>query len=317
MIIIESLINDLLENMFSFGDVCIKYALLDEWHDEKIKELFERVGQRQQDILFILINTNCNTTSAIGKELCLSKSSISLTVSKMVKNGLVEKCYADSENDSRFVTLKITDEGMRVYEGINDFFVSFVERNVTHLTGKEIEILNEGFKHVNIFSDIVSIPELKVKDVENIDVRKFLLGVSKFKFRVIASINKLGKNIHGNLNPNDFRVLDLIHNHGVNTPKDISNIILKSESAVSCHLSNLVKKKYLIREKKDDDIRKTYFYLTEKGMEEHKLMDNEIKNLTIENLKSMNDSLVSTLNQCLVCFISFFILLNEKERRHN
>lgn len=316
VIIIESLVNALLENIFYFNYVCTKNAVIGDWHDDKIKEITEKIGERQQDILFILMNTNYKTTKDIIKVIGISKSSISLTISKMVKSGLVEKSYSN-KMDSRIVDIVVTEKGEKIYNELRDYFINFMDTRIKELDTKEKEILSYGFEQVSNFADIINIPELKVDNINSIDFEKFMYGLNMFKFMAMSSTKELRKNIKCSISPNDSHILELIYTHKINTPKDISNIVMKSESAVSCQLSNLVKKKYLVREKKEDDIRKTFFYLTEKGIQEHKLIEETIKACSKDILTSIDEKVIKSLNECLVCFISFFNLLNKKERGHN
>lgn len=317
MIYIENLVNELLENMFYFNDVFIKHIITTGKHNEKLKEVYNKIGQRQWDILFILTNTNLNTTSAIGKELCLSKSSISLTVSKMVNTNIIEKSYSDNEDDSRIVVLKITNKGKKLY---NDFFallINFMKKNIQALTEKEIALINEGLQQVCIFSNLLNISELKIESIDSADLNKFILGIFYFKTKVELYANELKKNINSNLSSIDISILELIYKYKINTPKEISDIVLKSESSVSFQLSNMVKKKYLVREKKGDDVRKTFFSLTEQGINEYTRVNNSILEFIRENLKNFNYEIISTMNQSILCFISFFNLLNQKERGYN
>lgn len=313
MIFIENLINELLDNIYYFSDVFMKHIIKEEKYNAEIKAIYNKIGQRQWDILFLLLNTDFNTTSAIGDELCLSRSSVSLTVSKMVKLNLVTKSYSDNENDSRIVLLKVTDEGRILYEALYGKIISFMDRNLKDLTNEETKIVEQGFIQVNKLANLINIEELKIDDFRNMDIKRFFSGVFLFKLKTINMTNEIRKNISSDLGYSEFGILDLVYKYKVNTPKEISDILLKKESSISFQLSNLVKRKYLVREKKGEDVRKTFFNITEKGIKEYNIVDSTMTSFIKSNLKNFNPDIVYSMNQSILCFISFFNLLNEKE----
>lgn len=80
--------------------------------------------QHQVEILGAMsINPELNTVSALSAELFISKSSLSLMLSKLEKGGFLEKQAATGEDDGRKVYISLTEKGREAVESIRKLMV--------------------------------------------------------------------------------------------------------------------------------------------------------------------------------------------------
>lgn len=94
-----------------------------QWHKNMVNQIFNINGKSnidltiQQFIILMLIHKmDINSVSQIAYLLNLSKSSISLTLSKMEKEDLLQKVPAPKGDDGRKVYLYITEKGISALE---------------------------------------------------------------------------------------------------------------------------------------------------------------------------------------------------------
>ena len=81
--------------------------------------------QHQVEILGVLsANPGLNTVSALSAELFISKSSLSLMLTKLEKGGFLEKTAATGEDDGRKVYISLTEQGKEAVENIKQLMVS-------------------------------------------------------------------------------------------------------------------------------------------------------------------------------------------------
>ena len=94
---------------------------------EIITQRLEELGltQHQVEILGVLsANPELNTVSALSANLFISKSSLSLMLSKLEKGGFLEKTAATGEDDGRKVYISLTEQGKEAVENIKQLMVS-------------------------------------------------------------------------------------------------------------------------------------------------------------------------------------------------
>ena len=85
---------------------------------------------RQFGILFLIYHYKLRTVSDLVREINISKSSVSLTVSKLAEEGYLRKKQPHKSEDGRKVNIEITAKG---------------KRSVDEMTGKIVEILNRFY----------------------------------------------------------------------------------------------------------------------------------------------------------------------------
>ena len=94
---------------------------------EIITQRLEELGltNHQIDILGTLFaNPDLNTVSALSANLFISKSSLSLMLSKLEKGGFLEKTAATGEDDGRKVYISLTEKGRKAVEEVRQLLVS-------------------------------------------------------------------------------------------------------------------------------------------------------------------------------------------------
>lgn len=127
--------------------------------EEKNQNLFAsgNITIRQLQMIHIIRDDGINTISGIAKELNLSKSSTSLTISKLVKNGLLEKRSPDEDDDGRKAYFFLTQEGETEAARMESDLVEMIGRAFRDLSQEDtkkicdhldaiISLLNRRFK---------------------------------------------------------------------------------------------------------------------------------------------------------------------------
>lgn len=119
-------------------------ACMIRWHMRYMAELFDVNGKKtdtltrtQMEILKIIESIDRVTISKVGKIMHVSKSSISITVSRMEAYGYVERYKANDEADGRKMFLSITEKGkmalkdisQKMLEGFAVFYKSMKEED--------------------------------------------------------------------------------------------------------------------------------------------------------------------------------------------
>lgn len=94
-----------------------------QWNKNMVNQVFNINGKNnidltiQQFIILMLIHKmNINTISQMAYLLNLSKSSLSLTLSKMEKEDLLQKTPAPKGEDGRKIYLSVTEKGVAALE---------------------------------------------------------------------------------------------------------------------------------------------------------------------------------------------------------
>ena len=89
----------------------------------RLEELY--LTQHQVEILGALYNNpEWNTVSVLSAELFISKSSLSLMLTKLERGGFIEKTAATGKDDGRKVYISLTAHGREAVESIKQLMVS-------------------------------------------------------------------------------------------------------------------------------------------------------------------------------------------------
>ncbi len=281
----ENIEKDIVEKLSQLERVIIKYGLnnnstdmLNE-HKEIIKSL--DIGARQFELLHIMINQNCNKVTELAKYLDLSKSSLSLIISKMVDNEFIEKEY-DTTEDSREVILEVTEKGKFSYDVLKNMhcnelvnFLNILETNERALFDKVAISLSQTFAIFGVIPVNSEHTNEEVADIIFQNLFKLKMPFEKF-FREVK--NNLKDDI--TLTEKEMKILMHLSKIKSNTPTEIANLFNSSESTMSLQLKQLLKKEHIVKTKCIIDSRKNLFSITEKGLEtfnaEYKLLQNEL-----------------------------------------
>lgn len=131
---IPKLINDLLTFNMRLG------CIMRNKFNVNGKGQFE-ISMRQFQILLALRLNSIDSISGLEQIFKISKSSLSLTISKMEKSGFIRKEQHPDDKDKRIVHLKITSKGEEItkkfdeilYESFTDFYKTLNEKQKEYL----------------------------------------------------------------------------------------------------------------------------------------------------------------------------------------
>lgn len=131
---------------------------LSQWNKNIINQVFNINGKGnidltlQQFIILMLVHKmDINTVSQLANLLNLSKSSLSLTLSKMEQENLLKKMPAPKGDDGRKVYLCVTKKGSAVLKEREQktlqFFIEYCE-NLSQEQKQDLELGIEKLSHV-------------------------------------------------------------------------------------------------------------------------------------------------------------------------
>ena len=127
-----------------------------QWHKNMVNQIFNINGKSnidltiQQFIILMLIHKmDINSVSQIAYLLNLSKSSISLTLSKMEKEDLLQKVPAPKGDDGRKVYLYITEKGISALEEREQKTLQFFTKYCESLSNEKREDLEQGIEKLS------------------------------------------------------------------------------------------------------------------------------------------------------------------------
>lgn len=143
---------ELAEKLFEFN------LKLSNWDSSTYSKEFNRNGKgkyclsvRQFHILFITYKFGFSTVSQYQNIMNISKSSLSLTVSKLVEEGYLRREQPQEDDDGRKVYIYITDKGKaaadEVLERIMDLFCRFYD-SLDEQKQEDLKIGIEKLNHV-------------------------------------------------------------------------------------------------------------------------------------------------------------------------
>ncbi len=223
--------------------------------------------RRQFDILYLIVTKKCKTVSDISSELDLSKSSLSITVSKMVEQNLLEKVY-EQTLDSRQVMLQETEKGKKLFINIKQFFKEDMIDFYNWLSESQKEIYKSAIQSLNVAFLSFGLKKIDLEQSNEQIVEKMFENI----FILKKPLEKLYRQVKNNLKDEivltekQIDILLYIKEYNKNIPSELASILFSSESTISSQLKTLVEKKYLVKEKSKEDSRKTYFNITDLGV---------------------------------------------------
>ncbi|MFV0440110.1 MAG: MarR family winged helix-turn-helix transcriptional regulator [Lachnospirales bacterium] len=270
----ENLRNVILELEVNVNNLCKKVYQKDFKKNSKSKNL---ISERQFSILYLISRKKINTTSTIADELSLSRSNISIIVSKLETLGYVEKHQSDVEGDGRNVFFEITKNGEKILRKQirlleEHFFSKLKSQNNKEIAleiieiGKLFGVVYKIKGKVNRFDNLILII---LKITQYFD-RKSEMAISTLDFDLSVNESKL------------LGMLDL----GVNTIEELSENSGTTSSALSTQISNLMEKGYVDKIVDSNDKRRKYLYLTDNAIKAIKEIRKELTNSIISDIET-------------------------------
>ncbi len=308
----QNIEKEIVERLVLLRDTISKYELSKNINKEKsveFKNIIENleVGSRQYEIIHLVDNGKYNRISELAKFLDLSKSSLSLIISKMVAHDLIIKKY-DTTSDSRNVILHVTESGENIYRVLKDIhcsaLVSFLEelsQNQRELFDNAVESLIKTFSIFDIKPITKEHSNIEVADIifENMFILK--TPFEKFFREVKANIKDFLT-----LTEKEIKILAYLRKVETSTPTEISEYFKSSESTISLQLKGLLKTGHVIKTKCIMDSRKNLFSITDFGLEtvnrEIDVLQNELTNHVKLISEADKKNILDGLNNLLVLF---------------
>ena len=124
-------LNELLVDLFN-------YILLIE--EKNLRDQGVKLSMTEVHILEAIEKSESNMMSAIAKRLMVTQGTLTVSTSKLVKKGYVER--VKDERDKRIVRLKLTERAENILEIHNRFHEEMIERLLNELElDKEVELI--------------------------------------------------------------------------------------------------------------------------------------------------------------------------------
>lgn len=92
-------------------------------------------------VIFYLTQKGPSPVSAIGKELCISKSNMTPIIDKLLEDGYVNR-YEDT-NDRRIIRIELTEKACQVFKLKKEYAIDSLNERFSTLENEEIDSLDE------------------------------------------------------------------------------------------------------------------------------------------------------------------------------
>ncbi len=269
------------KKMLDFMDEAIKYKIQYVKKNDIFKDDFN-LSERQIKILIALSIFEKNTVSEMAGFMNVSKSTLSIILTKMIKKGLVAKDSSNDE-DKRKSYFSITQKGVEeikklVYFAFENFSVVYEslsdekKKNIEEGINKFICSLNSS--NMDFYQVIVK--SAYYKNIENLG-GVYLIAAKFYLFFICFAEyyeSILKRKVNDNedfksFTKNRYNILHCIKYLKLDTVSKLEAYLCQSSSAVSIAVTRLVKEGFLYKEypKSGDDGRVVYIRLAKKGLD--------------------------------------------------
>lgn len=99
-------------------------------------------------IIHCIRDLGCDTVSKLENHLSSSGSTVSITVSKLVKDGYIYKKYPSGGDDGRLVFLNVTEKGDRIFECMEEKIKNAFVLYFNGFSDEEKSIMNNSVEHL-------------------------------------------------------------------------------------------------------------------------------------------------------------------------
>lgn len=279
-----------------------------------ILKVKSELSERQLKILYSLSTLDINTISELSELMNISKSTLSIIMSKMIKKGLIVKTYPTSFDDKRKVFFSLSEEGKN---RLKEFMMVCIE-DFRHVYDSFDNEQKENFKNgILMLNSIMLKKNERLQEIiikSNDEVVKIVSRIVKFFINFIDTTREVCKgefNINGNnnsLTKNQFFILVAIDLYNYNTISKLEKFFHSSGSTISITISKLVKDGYLykIYPSEDEDGRVIYIRLTEKGIDILKETEKGLKQVIKKFIESLEENKRCELEAATDLLLSVF-----------
>ena len=134
-------LNELLVDLFN-------YILLIE--EKNLRDQGVKLSMTEVHILEAIQKSESKMMSAVAKSLMVTQGTLTVSTSKLVKKGYVER--VKDERDKRIVRLKLTDKANQVLEIHENFHEEMIDKLLNELDlHKEVELIQSLRNLMNFF----------------------------------------------------------------------------------------------------------------------------------------------------------------------
>lgn len=114
--------------------------------------IYKNLSIRKFRILYLLSAKEKCTVSEIADSFFISKSSLSITISRMVEEGLIKKEYPQKGQDGRMVYIVITDIGEEILKAVYKDIRGVIDSYFNSLSADDLKNLEKGLDLLGVIS---------------------------------------------------------------------------------------------------------------------------------------------------------------------
>ena len=264
-------------------------------HYSKAKDLLianNNLSERQIKILITLFINDKNIVSEMAKSMNISKSTLSIILSKLIKKGLVYKEFPNEIDDKRRIYFKITDEGleqlklfskvsMEHFENVYNSFSEEGRKNLIEGINKLTLSQNSSVK--GFYKFVMNSNYNKIQGTSEIEklafkLYMFFISFAEYYEGVLRDKTYGSSDILRSLTRNRYIILHCLKYLKLNTVSKLEEHLNASGSSISIAISRLAKDGLIYKTypKDGEDGRIVYIHLSELGL---KIVEDAGKNM--------------------------------------
>ena len=284
---------------------------------------FKDLSERQFEILMALMIMKKSSISEMAEIMYVSRSTLSIIVSKLIKKGYIVKNIPEDGMDKRKTIFSLSQEGINcLYKFRQNNFKNFcilynsfderekklleegIDKLFSYFEFRE-EYMNDKFMKSDIIQAILeSDNELEKMNIKMAIFVGVFFKASRDLCRNIFDLNSDEKPI----TKNQFYIMYCIYYFEHNTISKLEKFLNSSGSTVSITVSRLVTAGYLKKSypKFNDDGRAVFIKLTNKGVKMLNMVHTRTKEAFINFIERLDEEGVQNFNSAIDCLLEVF-----------
>ncbi len=249
------------------------------WRLRKKKNNFRsasehKISQRQFKILVSIEFAGINTVSDLAKAMALSKSTMSIITTKMIKSGYIEKKRPTISQDKRQVFFKVTETGFNILKAQTEKNIAVFRDFYNEISESQRENFRNGVKLLRELSPTnqqctEALVKKYTKDFTDDDeFLSVLEDLSYFSFSILdrnakefSSVCTNPKNELKALTEHQLQIIFCVRVLELDTISKLSEFLGASSSTLSIAVSKLVNMGYLRKTYPDMDSDGRFVYI--------------------------------------------------------